>query len=171
MGTILTSDTSDIGWHHVPRDGSEVPKGLTGKQLCQSAWTAAFEAFGENGEREDAPLLIMAIGPQPDALEGLDVPKNARCYPYVPQVQAGCCQGSNQAVLKLVGRQRSTCQVQSFHLVKPFCVYTNPSASHWTLGDVGCFSRAGCFKSQKYNTPHTNKERHKHKPPGPQGRC
>ncbi|CAK9091094.1 Uncharacterized UDP-glucosyltransferase YdhE [Durusdinium trenchii] len=87
MGTILTSNTADLGWSKVPRDGSEAPRGLTGKQLCQSAWSAAFEAFGETGEEENAPLLIVAIGSQPDALEGVDVPKNARCFPYLPQVE------------------------------------------------------------------------------------
>lgn len=38
--------------------------------------------------QENAPLLIVAIGSQPDALEGVDVPKNARCFPYLPQVEA-----------------------------------------------------------------------------------
>ena len=28
MGTILTSNTDDVGWHSIPRDGSEVPKGM-----------------------------------------------------------------------------------------------------------------------------------------------
>ena len=30
MGTILTSNTEDVGWHSVPRDGSEVPRGADG---------------------------------------------------------------------------------------------------------------------------------------------
>ena len=32
------------------------------------------------------PLLVVAVGSQEDALEDLQVPKNARCYPYLPQV-------------------------------------------------------------------------------------
>jgi len=89
MGTILTSNTEDVGWHSVPRDGSEVPRGLTGKQLCHSAWSAAFDAFGHYGDAEsrDVPLLVVAVGSQEDALEDLQVPKNARCYPYLPQVE------------------------------------------------------------------------------------
>ena len=85
MGTILTSDTSDVGWHSVPRDGSERPRGLSGKQLCQSAWSAAFEALGSS--EPAAPLLLVAIGSQADALEGLEVPKNACCHSYLPQVE------------------------------------------------------------------------------------
>lgn len=93
MGTILTSNTEDVGWHSVPRDGSEVPRGLTGKQLCHSAWSAAFDAFGHWGDvasgeaSGEVPLLVVAVGSQEDALEDLQVPKNARCYPYLPQVE------------------------------------------------------------------------------------
>jgi hypothetical protein len=63
-------------------------RGLTGKQLCHSAWSAAFDAFGHYGDAEsrDVPLLVVAVGSQEDALEDLQVPKNARCYPYLPQV-------------------------------------------------------------------------------------
>eukprot|EP00434_Breviolum_minutum_P013771 symbB.v1.2.012147.t1/scaffold829.1/size159244/17 len=87
MGTILTSNTDDVGWHSIPRDGSEVPKGLTGKQLCQSAWNAAFDAFGVDSDVEDAPLLVVAVGSQADALDDVVVPKNAKCYPFLPQVE------------------------------------------------------------------------------------
>ena len=66
-----------------------VSTGLTGKQLCQSAWNAAFDAFGLWGDAEDStvPLLVVAIGSQPDALDEVQVPKNAKCYPYLPQVE------------------------------------------------------------------------------------
>ncbi|CAJ1399483.1 unnamed protein product [Effrenium voratum] len=87
MGTILVSDTSTVGWHEVPKDGTENPKGVTGKQLCQAAWSAAFDAFGVQGAVDQAPLLVVAIGSQPDALENLTVPSNALCLPHLPQVE------------------------------------------------------------------------------------
>ena len=34
----------------------------------------------------DAPLLLISLGPQSDALENLQVPKNALCLPVMPQV-------------------------------------------------------------------------------------
>ena len=34
-----------------------------------------------------APLIVVAIGPQPDALTGVGVPANAVCLPSVPQVR------------------------------------------------------------------------------------
>ena len=88
MGTILTSDTDNLGWKYVPRDGSDgSPRGLTGKQLCQAAWGAVFDAFGAGvGAGSEKPLLVVAIGPQPDALTDMHVPENALCLPVVPQV-------------------------------------------------------------------------------------
>ncbi|CAE7800485.1 ATG26 [Symbiodinium necroappetens] len=86
MGTILVSDTDDVGWRDVPRDGSERPRGLTGKQLCQAAWSAVFDAFGATDEASQAPLLIVAVGRQPDALTDIDIPRNALCLPVLPQV-------------------------------------------------------------------------------------
>jgi len=87
MGTILVSDTDDCGWRDVPRDGSEQPRGLTGKQLCQAAWSAVFDAFGAaSDEAPQAPLLVVAVGRQPDALTDIDIPGNALCLPVLPQV-------------------------------------------------------------------------------------
>ena len=34
----------------------------------------------------DAPLLLVSLGPQADALENLELPKNAFCLPSMPQV-------------------------------------------------------------------------------------
>ena len=85
MGTILTSDTEGVGWKDAPRNGSGEPQGLTGKQLCQAAWSAVFDAFGSS-EASGAPLLIVAVGRQPDALSDVDVPENALCLPVLPQV-------------------------------------------------------------------------------------
>ena len=64
-------------------------KGLTGKQLCQSAWNAAFDAFGVDSDVEDAPLLVVAVGSQADPLDDVVVPKNAKCYPFLPQERCG----------------------------------------------------------------------------------
>ncbi|CAE7728835.1 ydhE [Symbiodinium sp. CCMP2456] len=86
MGTILVSDTDAVGWRDVPRDGSEQPRGLTGKQLCQAAWSGVFDAFGAADDSSQAPLLIVAVGRQPDALTDVDIPRNALCLPVLPQV-------------------------------------------------------------------------------------
>ena len=75
MGTILTSNTADLGWSKVPRDGSEAPRGLTGKQLCQSAWSAAFEAFGETGEEEITAKNTWPVGV--GSASGSDRPRRA----------------------------------------------------------------------------------------------
>jgi hypothetical protein len=42
--------------------------------------------FKEFGDAEDVPLLV-AVGPQPDALEGLAVPGNVLCHAVLPQVE------------------------------------------------------------------------------------
>ena len=41
--------------------------------------------FQEFGHAEDVPLLL-ALGPQPDALEGLAVPGHALCHAALPRV-------------------------------------------------------------------------------------
>jgi len=87
MGTVVTGDSSDFGWHVKQRGAGGQRVGLTGRQLCQSAWSGAFDAFGAYGDEADqAPLLLVALGPQPDALEDLQVPDNALCMPVLPQV-------------------------------------------------------------------------------------
>ena len=87
MGTVITGDSLDFGWDVKLQSNSGQRKGLTGKQLCQAAWSGVFDAFGDS-----ETLLVVSVGPQPDALEGLDVPSNALCRASVPQVdllQAG----------------------------------------------------------------------------------
>jgi len=88
MGTIITGDSPDLGWDAKPRSGkSGERRGLTGRQLCQSAWAGAFDAFGSYGDGVDkAPLLLVALGPQDNALDGLMPPDNAICLPMMPQV-------------------------------------------------------------------------------------
>merc|ERR1712151_1243377 len=89
MGTVITGDSPDFGWDvKPPREGaSDERQGLTGRELCQAAWGGAFNAFGAYGpEAEQAPFLLVALGPQPAALGELQVPDNALCMPVLPQV-------------------------------------------------------------------------------------
>jgi len=81
MGTVITGDSPDFGWEAKIQNTSGQRKGLTGKELCQAAWSGFFDAFGAS-----EALLVVSVGPQPDALEGLEVPSNALCRPSVPQV-------------------------------------------------------------------------------------
>lgn len=95
LGTIITGDSPEHGW--LAADGSAI----TGQQLCQAVFSALFQEFGhfevgdeveaDEGEEADArrasiPLLVLAVGPQPDALAGLRVPGNAICRKTVPQL-------------------------------------------------------------------------------------
>ena len=85
LGTIITGDHVDYGWGaRFIVDGQ--PMGISGKELCQAAWQAAFDVFGSKGDIGSSPLILVALGPQPDALEGLEVPPNAFCSPSLPQV-------------------------------------------------------------------------------------
>ena len=86
MGTVITGDSPDWGWAVKPVESQR--QGLTGKQLCQAAWSGVFQAFGaqEGDNVEQAPLILLSMGPQKDALEGLQVPRNALCMPVLPQV-------------------------------------------------------------------------------------
>jgi len=84
MGTVITGD-STLGWEGrvVGADGKE--RGLTGRELCRAAWGAAFDALG-SGSTEEGPLLVVSLGPQPEALGDLVPPANAVCLPVLPQV-------------------------------------------------------------------------------------
>eukprot|EP00437_Effrenium_voratum_P013875 CAMPEP_0181450790 /NCGR_PEP_ID=MMETSP1110-20121109/28356_1 /TAXON_ID=174948 /ORGANISM="Symbiodinium sp., Strain CCMP421" /LENGTH=518 /DNA_ID=CAMNT_0023575019 /DNA_START=57 /DNA_END=1613 /DNA_ORIENTATION=- len=84
MGTVITGDSPEVGWaNHMSVDG--VFQGLTGKELCQAAWGGLFDAFGTDSA-DAGPLLLVSLGPQPDALENLVAPANAACLPVMPQV-------------------------------------------------------------------------------------
>lgn len=85
MGTVITGDHPVMGWHGRNQDEHGRPRGLTGRELCHGAWGGAFDAFGEPVANA-GPLIVVSLGPQPDALEGLEVPANAVCMPVVPQV-------------------------------------------------------------------------------------
>mmetsp|Transcript_47257 Transcript_47257/g.113352 ORF Transcript_47257/g.113352 Transcript_47257/m.113352 type:complete len:248 (+) Transcript_47257:899-1642(+) len=85
MGTVITGDSPEFGWGARIRGRDGQPQGLTGKELCQAAWGGAFDAFGAENSK-DAPLLLVALGPQPNALGELKAPPNAVCLPVLPQV-------------------------------------------------------------------------------------
>lgn len=79
MGTVITGDSSNHGWEAT--DGSS----MTGKQLCQAVFKAVFAELGDPAEG-GGNLLVVAVGPQADALEGVEVPANALCRNTLPQV-------------------------------------------------------------------------------------
>mmetsp|Transcript_66240 Transcript_66240/g.191204 ORF Transcript_66240/g.191204 Transcript_66240/m.191204 type:complete len:540 (-) Transcript_66240:307-1926(-) len=85
MGTVITGDSPEVGWDARPMGPGGVRRGLTGRELCRAAWAAAFDAFGAE-DAEAGPLLIVALGPQPDALGEVRPPANAICRPSIPQV-------------------------------------------------------------------------------------
>lgn len=87
MGTVVTGDSPQLGWSGRLNGADGEPHGLTGRELCHGAWGGAFDAFGA-ASAEEGPLLLVSLGPQPDALGGLAPPPNAVCLPYLPQVDA-----------------------------------------------------------------------------------
>lgn len=86
MGTVLTSDVPITGWNGRPVGADGRPRGLSGKELCQSAWGGVFDSFGVASEA-DGPLIVVSLGNRTDALEGLEPPPppNALCVGGVPQ--------------------------------------------------------------------------------------
>lgn len=83
MGTALTGDTADHGWNGT--SGSAI----TGKQLCHSVYRAVFAELGcsvSNPVLLPLPLVIVSLGPQPDAVTDIAVPDNVLCLRTVPQV-------------------------------------------------------------------------------------
>lgn len=84
MGTVVTGDSADHGWNGT--SGSAI----TGKQLCHSVYRAVFGELGSsvsNPVLSPPPLVILSLGPQPDAVDGIAVPDNALCLRTVPQVE------------------------------------------------------------------------------------
>jgi len=81
MGTVITGDMPCWGWEGRPLGSDGNPYGLTGSELCRAAWAGVFDAFGNT----DA-LIVLALGPQPDALGTIEAPSNAICAPAFPQV-------------------------------------------------------------------------------------
>ena len=76
----LGSAVTDVMWTRLPPDEHGFG---SGKEFAQYVWKAAFEALGSS---EDV-LVVLAHGPQEDALEGLDVPKNVMPFEWVPQLE------------------------------------------------------------------------------------
>ena len=62
MGTVITGDSPDFGWAVKPVESQR--QGLTGKQLCQAAWSGVFDAFGakEGDLLEKTPLILVSVG-------------------------------------------------------------------------------------------------------------
>jgi len=85
MGTVVTGDMLFWGWRGRPTGEDGQPRGLSGKELCQAAWSGAFDAFGAS-DAEEGALIVVAVGTQTDALDGLTPPANAICCPFLPQV-------------------------------------------------------------------------------------
>jgi len=85
MGTVITGNMPGVGWHSRPigADGKEA--GLTGRELCQAVWAAAFDAFGAV-DADAGPLLVVSVGAQDDALGDVQPPPNVLCSKTIPQV-------------------------------------------------------------------------------------
>eukprot|EP00931_Biecheleriopsis_adriatica_P071945 TRINITY_DN4591_c0_g1_i1.p1 TRINITY_DN4591_c0_g1~~TRINITY_DN4591_c0_g1_i1.p1 ORF type:complete len:480 (-),score=82.33 TRINITY_DN4591_c0_g1_i1:223-1662(-) len=82
LGTVATADHR---WTHPfgPVGASNGLAEITGKQLVQHVFRCCFEAVGEN----DDFLVILSVGPQSDALEGLTpIPSNFIVRSAVPQL-------------------------------------------------------------------------------------
>ncbi|CAE7428872.1 yojK [Symbiodinium sp. CCMP2456] len=81
MGTVLTSSHADFGW------AGTAGSAITGKEMCHAIFRCLFTELGSTQLMNPAPLIIVSTGPQPDALEGIEVPTNAFCAPSLPQVE------------------------------------------------------------------------------------
>eukprot|EP00931_Biecheleriopsis_adriatica_P024633 TRINITY_DN15299_c0_g1_i4.p1 TRINITY_DN15299_c0_g1~~TRINITY_DN15299_c0_g1_i4.p1 ORF type:complete len:475 (+),score=101.55 TRINITY_DN15299_c0_g1_i4:131-1555(+) len=82
MGTVTTAD-GDLGWQGQPNSS------LTGEQLCQAVWGAAFDALG--GEKGSGNVILMTVGKDkngyPRPVSSSDsIPGNALCNKSMPQV-------------------------------------------------------------------------------------
>jgi len=85
MGTVITGDCEGVGWKGRLVGADGLPRGLTGRELCWGAWSGVFDAFGAE-TTEEGPLIILALGPQPNALGEITPPPNSICAAEVPQV-------------------------------------------------------------------------------------
>eukprot|EP00928_Gymnodinium_smaydae_P053231 TRINITY_DN37272_c0_g1_i1.p1 TRINITY_DN37272_c0_g1~~TRINITY_DN37272_c0_g1_i1.p1 ORF type:complete len:516 (-),score=44.00 TRINITY_DN37272_c0_g1_i1:263-1810(-) len=86
MGTVVTGDHGlDTCWDTCGRGPDGRCLGLTGRQICQAVWGAAFDAFGSQ-DAVQGSLIIAVMGPQSRPLGDVVPPPNALCLPVVPQV-------------------------------------------------------------------------------------
>merc|ERR1719323_822449 len=85
MGTVITGDLASVGWEGRSTGKDGQPRGLTGRELCRGAWSGIFDAFRADNA-DEGPLVVVALGPQQDALGEIVPPPNAICAPLVPQV-------------------------------------------------------------------------------------
>mmetsp|Transcript_126033 Transcript_126033/g.327301 ORF Transcript_126033/g.327301 Transcript_126033/m.327301 type:complete len:579 (-) Transcript_126033:118-1854(-) len=85
MGTVVTGDMPFWGWRGRATGADGRSMGLSGKELCHAAWAAAFDAFGTT-DADKGALILVSVGTQPDALDGISCPANAVCSSFLPQV-------------------------------------------------------------------------------------
>lgn len=90
LGTVVTSDRAAFGWQ-----GHGLYESITGKELVQSVIGGVIDALGlfsnaildsVKADESSSPLLVCAVGQQPDATDDLILPPNAICRASVPQV-------------------------------------------------------------------------------------
>merc|ERR1712110_1393603 len=81
----MGGDFEGVGWEGRTVGADGLPRGLTGRELCRGAWSGVFDAFGAE-TAEEGPLVILALGPQPNALGEIAPPPNSICAAEVPQV-------------------------------------------------------------------------------------
>lgn len=86
-----------LSWCGCNRNGSSP---VTGRDLCKAVYRAVFDALGDYDASDEVdsvvaawahpdspPLIVVDVGPQPDAMTGLRVPGNAICRAAVPQAE------------------------------------------------------------------------------------
>jgi hypothetical protein len=91
LGTVVTSDRAGFGWK-----GTGLGESITGKELVQSVINGVIEALDPfvdisisssvKADESSSPLLICAVGQQPDALDNIILPPNSIARASIPQV-------------------------------------------------------------------------------------
>ena len=116
LGTVVTSDRAAFGWH-----GTGLGVSITGKELVQSVINAAIDELGLKADNIDssiiadtsrAPLLVLTVGQQPDALDDIVLPANAIARASVPQIDILRCMTSTDLFVHH-GGQNSTMEVRT----------------------------------------------------------
>ncbi|EJK78079.1 hypothetical protein THAOC_00041 [Thalassiosira oceanica] len=117
LGTVVTSDRAAFGWH-----GTGLGVSITGKELVQSVVNAAIDELGLkdddnidssiSADESKAPLLVLTVGQQPDALDGIVLPANAIARASVPQIDILRCMNSDDLFVHH-GGQNSTMEVRT----------------------------------------------------------
>lgn len=120
MGTVVTSDRAVFGWK-----GTGLGTSITGKELVQSVVNGVLDAVGLSRlspqrsiviDSSSYPLVLCAVGQQPDALDSIELPPNAVCRASVPQVDLLRCMDSNDLFIQH-GGQNSTMEGLRYAIV------------------------------------------------------